>query len=1071
MKKEVEKELGNEKNEGLAPMLLNCLCATGRQNVSPQVCGDDFSFDCTDLVLFRIDEITFKEDAPRQEAMENILATMRVPGVNFVYLIEGNANGVSIYVGVARDTAAPGNVTTGVKDIGQGILEPSILGNYRGSKITKLKPDDLKQLMARLEARRHSAVIDGVPGLTQGKDKKSFQGIDRLVDVMLGDTFTLMILAKPITRDEDQQTIYSELCKLYALLAPMARQNKQEGISEETSETNGTSNSSSTSKENRTVTSSGKSHTKTTAVADNESHNETDRHITNNSTDESKSTNTKTYESNSSGGEHKSTGTNEEGNEGSSSHKQETRGKDVVDNKGRSINKSENNEENDSTSTTDATTTCESEGTNSSKSQTIHVNHGATAEHVNKLAQEWMKYLDEVIFPRFDYGQGKGLFIVSTCIMADNPKVLLKLGNTVRSIFAGTSGNRVPLNVGELAAKDIALARFRKFQISFANNMPSLTEAQRLAISAKSHCNLPVRLANGQTEPRLSGGCWMSSAELATMAGIPQKEIVGMKLKEEVEFGLNVEADKTVADNDLITIGKLIQSGSERNIPVTFKKADMDRHIFVAGVTGGGKTITCKKLLLDSGMPFLVIEPAKTEYRSLKNSLCPDLLVFTLGSENVAPFRLNPFEFLPGENITSRVDMIKATIEASFEMEAAIPQIIEKAIYACYEDKGWDIYTNEYSGEGDPFADGVFAFPTFSELVAKCSEVVKTTEFGDRLGKEYDGSIKARLNGLLVGAKGRMLNCRRSMDFNQLLDRKVVLELEEIHSVSEKSLVMGFILTNLLEAIKQRFKKNGDKKHLHITLLEEAHRLLSRYESGDSPNKKHGVETFADMLAEIRKYGESLIIADQIPNKMTPEVLKNTNTKIVHRLFAQDDKDVIGSTMALTEEQRNFLSNLAIGRAIMFTGNWEKAVQVKVDMVKESEAHVDEQLLRQDVLKLYAENYRRGIIDYSECYKDHQPSIEELEDLLKINTLCWKEFKALLENSKVTADDIRHLNDVCAKGLAMSFFPTLIQQFFGKEEINMDEKMRLLSDMLDSVNAGQGVDSLLRTTFKCGHRK
>ena len=34
------------------------------------------------------------------------------------------------------------------------------------------------------------------------------------------------------------------------------------------------------------------------------------------------------------------------------------------------------------------------------------------------------------------------------------------------------------------------------------------------------------------------------------------------------------------------------------------------------------------------------------------------------------------------------------------------------------------------------------------------------------------------------------------------------------------------------------------------------------------------------MLAEVRKYGESLIIVDQIPNKLTPEVLKNTNTKL-----------------------------------------------------------------------------------------------------------------------------------------------------------------------------------------------
>jgi pantothenate kinase type III len=72
-------------------------------------------------------------------------------------------------------------------------------------------------------------------------------------------------------------------------------------------------------------------------------------------------------------------------------------------------------------------------------------------------------------------------------------------------------------------------------------------------------------------------------------------------------------------------------------------------------------------------------------------------------------------------------------------------------------------------------------------------------------------------------------------------------------------------LINLLEAIRRRFKKNNEK-HLHITLIEEAHRLLSKPQPGEI-NKQHGVDTFTDMLAEIRKYGESLIIADQIPNK------------------------------------------------------------------------------------------------------------------------------------------------------------------------------------------------------------
>jgi len=98
-----------------------------------------------------------------------------------------------------------------------------------------------------------------------------------------------------------------------------------------------------------------------------------------------------------------------------------------------------------------------------------------------------------------------------------------------------------------------------------------------------------------------------------------------------------------------------------------------------------------------------------------------------------------------------------------------------------------------------------------------------------------------------------------------------------------------------------------------------------------APNKKRGVESFTDMLAEIRKYGESLIIVDQIPNKLTSEVLKNTNTKIVHRLFAIDDKEAIGNTMALTDEQKNFLSRLEVGRAVLFQSRaYYNAIQVQI---------------------------------------------------------------------------------------------------------------------------------------------
>jgi len=81
----------------------------------------------------------------------------------------------------------------------------------------------------------------------------------------------------------------------------------------------------------------------------------------------------------------------------------------------------------------------------------------------------------------------------------------------------------------------------------------------------------------------------------------------------------------------------------------------------------------------------------------------------------------------------------------------------------------------------------------------------------------------------------------------------------------------------------------------------------------------------------VRKYNEGLIIADQIPNKLVPDVIKNTHTKIVHRLFAADDRNTIGDAMGLSDEQKDFLPLLQPGEAVVYCGGWHAAVRVKVN--------------------------------------------------------------------------------------------------------------------------------------------
>ncbi len=43
------------------------------------------------------------------------------------------------------------------------------------------------------------------------------------------------------------------------------------------------------------------------------------------------------------------------------------------------------------------------------------------------------------------------------------------------------------------------------------------------------------------------------------------------------------------------------------------------------------------------------------------------------------------------------------------------------------------------------------------------------------------------------------------------------------------------------------------------------------------------------------------MIAEQIPAKLIPDVIKNTAVKIVHRLPAADDREAVGATMNLSQ--------------------------------------------------------------------------------------------------------------------------------------------------------------------------
>ncbi|MHB9298896.1 helicase HerA domain-containing protein [Fusobacterium polymorphum] len=1011
--------------------------------------------DLSNVVLFHIKEVTFEgeEKSPRREAFENVIGMIQNEGVNFIYLILGDKKGVSFYFGLVRESKYDGELPMPIDEMGNNLLKSAIRGNFRGSKIEEVEPDEMLEIFNKMQTnsnnrnRKYASVI-GTPGINESEDKKSFQGVDRLVDVMQGDDFGLCILAKPLSKraikkiEDDLYQIYNNLSK-FSKVSLQEGENKSKGtsISKGTSDSvsygENTTKGTNYSKTTGTSENTGTSESKTAGSTTGTNYSETQTEGKNWGKSEGKNDGTsKTTGTNSSSGSNSgssSSGTNQ--SKGTSQSITENIGTTSSENIGTSsskgtntgYNKSENMSKtkgtNTSTGTSESKTagTSETTGTNSSKttgtnnsaseSSTIGSSQNVSKDIINKKAADYVKYIDEMLLPIIDYGKSKGLYLTTTFIFADNNSQLEKLGNTIKSLYSGKKGNKNPLEFEILENNDKKIEYFKNFQIP---NCVSYDNENALTLKSYFIENDEVSLGN-----------WYSPNELGLIAGLPEKEVVGLALNEEVEFGLNAKTPEK--GEELISLGNLVQSGNEiDDTKVYLEKSAFNKHIFITGVTGTGKTTTCQKLLLESELPFLVIEPAKTEYRILMNNpKTEDILIFTLGNDKVAPFRLNPFEFFEGESITSRVDMLKAAMEASFDMEGAIPQIIESAMYSCYEDYGWNIDTDENEKFDNPYDEGVYSFPTLEDLLNKVETEVTKHNFDDRLKKDYIGSITARLQGLLVGSKGQMLNSRRSIDFRELIEKKVVLEIEGIKNGTEKSLVMGFILTNLCEALRAKYNK--DKHFKHITLIEEAHRLLSKYSPGDSLNKKNSVETFADMLAEVRKYGESLIIADQIPNKMTPEVLKNTNTKIVHKIFAEDDKEAIGNTISLSKEQKDFLSSLPTGRAIVFSQSWTKAIQVQIERMTDttSDENIDEDRLRNRVEDFYIENYKKGIFigtkyekisreQFRECreFSSNKEFVKIFKAIFEENVHSFSEFLNISENINKLLKDKEFFEDI-----------------------------------------------------------
>lgn len=424
----------------------------------------------------------------------------------------------------------------------------------------------------------------------------------------------------------------------------------------------------------------------------------------------------------------------------------------------------------------------------------------------------------------------------------------------------------------------------------------------------------------------------LSGKELAYSLNFPRRSVAGLPVLECARFGRNiVTCGAQPQQGDRFALGHIFHMNKEENTRVFLAKDSLTAHTLVTGSTGSGKSNTVYQILdeaIDADIPFLVIEPAKGEYKNVFG-LDDDVRVLGTNPHYAELLRINPFRFPEGIHVLEHIDRLIEIFNVCWPMYAAMPAVLKDAVLGAYEDCGWEL--TPFSKEPEEKI-----YPTFADVMEKIQQVIETSAYSADTKGDYIGSLVTRVHSLANGINGQIFTPDELSD-EEMFDHNVIIDLSRIQSQETKALIMGILVMRLNE-YRMVASPGMNLPLQHLTVLEEAHHLLKRTSGIQNPDAPSiagkSVEMLANSIAEMRTYGEGFIIVDQSPSALDSAAIRNTNTKIIMRLPDEADRRLAGKSAAMKDGQLDELAKLIKGVAVVYQNDWLEPVLCKIDLVK-----------------------------------------------------------------------------------------------------------------------------------------
>lgn len=549
------------------------------------------------------------------------------------------------------------------------------------------------------------------------------------------------------------------------------------------------------------------------------------------------------------------------------------------------------------------------------------INYGTSKSvsetYENKRVTEIMKLIDEQL-ERTNEFDSYGMWNVAAYFMSDDMSDAEIAASNYRSLMNGENTGR------EVSA----INSWRKNNDLSSNQFDHLL----LYLSRFSHPQFIYHedvLVDATTS--------VTGKELGLHLGLPRATVPGLPVIEHAEFGKEVHtyrlfgSEKAPRPEDSIVLGKVFDLGQITNKKVELDNKSLNMHTFITGSTGSGKSNTVYQILAElhqDKIPFLVVEPAKGEYKDVFGNW-PDVRVFSTNPKVAPLIHINPFRFPESIHVLEHVDGLVEIFSACWPMYDAMPAFFKDAILRSYEEIGWDLGSSTFDGEE-------LLYPDFEILTEQLDLLIEQSDYASDIKSNYRGALITRVKSLTVGLNKFMFT-QDQTPYEQLFDQNCILDISRVKSRETKALIMGLIVY-ILNEYRMDQKQGNNQGLRHVTVLEEAHNLLKSSSQNDSELIGKSVEMISSTIAEIRTYGEGFIIVDQSPSSVDISAIKNTNTKIVLRTPEANDRQAVGHSIGLTEDQVNEIAKLPSGVAVVYQNDWLSPVLTMIDKANVQES-------------------------------------------------------------------------------------------------------------------------------------